>query len=67
MKYPNDESAEEREARLAEEEANKVVPGAPAETVEDQDEAQRARRQAEQRRQRPVEGGQPPEGDPNAA
>jgi hypothetical protein len=67
MKYPNDESAEEREARLAEKEGEKVVPGAPAETVEGQDEAERQRREQEQRRQRPVEGGQPPEGDPNAA
>lgn len=64
MKYPNDESADEREARLAEEEAQKVTPGAPAETVEGQDETERQRRAREQR---PVEGGQPPEGDPNAA
>ena len=52
MRYPNDETAEEREARLAEEEAAKVVPGTP---VDEPAEAQR-----------PVEGGQPPEGDPNA-
>jgi hypothetical protein len=53
MRYPNDETAEEREARLAEEEAAKVVPGAPQEPAEDET-------------VRPVEGGQPPKGDPNA-
>lgn len=65
MKYPNDESAADRERRDAEREANKVTPGAPAEQP---DQEQNEEQQGQERRAgRAGHGQRPAEGDPNAA